>query len=120
MVRSSLAVCSFALLVLFSGCLASGADSGPGADEGEPPRPGGPGPSTDEPKPDAQACVGTGETGQPCEVTNDCDNPLVCINKVCVGPNDPSHTCDTLDGVVCDDPSETCAPTGVCVVVPGE
>jgi hypothetical protein len=125
MVRITQASCALLLLVSLVGCLANGdaaggSDDPPGDDRGgDPPLPGGPGPGEGDPRPDPAACLGDGASGGACEVTADCNAPLVCIDQICVGPEDPSHTCDAVESIGCVDPRETCSPSGVCVIVPG-
>jgi len=111
MSSSRVVACTSALLlsILLAACASSGSGGG---DDGLGP--------DGQPKPDPALCVGNGETGQPCTVTADCMNPLVCLGGSCVGPNDPSHTCDPVDRTECADPAETCTVTGACVIVPGQ
>jgi hypothetical protein len=123
MVRITQVACALLLLLPLAGCLADASGPGgpgdPGGPAGDPPLPGGPGPSGDDPRPDPLQCLGDGGSGGACEVTADCDAPRICINQICVGPDDPDHTCDSVEGLGCADPAETCGPGGVCVVVPG-
>jgi hypothetical protein len=72
--------------------------------------------------PDATACVGDGSEGQACEVTADCDAPLVCLSGSCIAPEDPDVRCDPIEGIECAGEGEICV-AGVCVVdprVPGQ
>ncbi len=63
-------------------------------------------------------CIGDGAAGGTCEVTADCDSPMVCLNNTCVGPQDPSYTCDPIEGIDCLQTGESCI-NGLCVVTPG-
>ncbi|MBL4635389.1 MAG: hypothetical protein JKY56_16130, partial [Kofleriaceae bacterium] len=64
-------------------------------------------------------CIGDGEAGGICEVSADCNSPQVCHSSgVCVGPRDASYTCDSIEGILCGDPTESCID-GFCVLAPG-
>jgi hypothetical protein len=93
-------------------------DSGQGGVGGgsDPSNPGGGG---DDPA-GAAACIGEGgnDSGEACDVTADCGAPLVCLDGACVGPKDPSATCDPAEGVRCANADEVCV-AGLCVINPG-
>lgn len=67
-------------------------------------------------------CKGDGDAGGACEVSADCDAPMVCLvganGGVCVGALDPAYTCDNIEGIVCQTSGETCVD-GLCVAEPG-
>jgi len=117
--RSSLAF-ALVLLAALSACASSG-DPDTLADD--PAQPGADGtgddPSAppDDPAADPGLCVGDGSDGAACEVTADCEAPLVCLRNVCVGPRDPDLLCDDIDGKACAGADEVCVG-GVCVVDP--
>jgi hypothetical protein len=99
------------------GCAAIG--DAPGFDEGGGSQPPGSGPNDPGSGPgDPAVCLGDGTTGGVCDVTADCNAPLICLDGACVGPRDPSITCDVLDGVSCSGAGEVCV-AGACVVKPG-
>ena len=79
---------------------------------------GGGGPSTPEEEEQLALCIGDGEAGGTCEVSADCASPMVCLNNTCVGPQDPSYTCDPIEGVDCLQDGESCV-NGLCVATPG-
>jgi hypothetical protein len=67
---------------------------------------------------DPALCEADGDSGSTCEVTGDCQQPFVCLNGACVGPQNPDVTCDVVDNVACPNADEVCVG-GVCVINPG-
>lgn len=70
------------------------------------------------PEEEKALCVGDGDAGGACEVTADCNAPMVCSNNVCIGPSDVSYTCDPIENINCDREGETCV-NGLCIPTPG-
>ena len=67
---------------------------------------------------DPALCEADGDSGSTCEVTGDCMQPFVCLDGVCVGPQNPDVTCDPVENIACPNADEVCVG-GVCVVNPG-
>src|SRR5688572_6572905 len=87
-----LALLALLALAPMTGCLANAAGPGMAGDDdgtGDDDDDDGVGPDRDDPRPDPGLCVGDGGNGGVCEVTGDCDDPLICLGGRCVGPNDP-------------------------------
>lgn len=117
--RSALLLTALSVAVAAGGCASSadGADPDPGPgstdDPGDPGTPGDPGDPTQDPG----LCVGDGGDGEVCEVTADCDAPLVCLSNICVGPQDPDVFCDEVEGIFCAGTDEVCV-ANACVIDP--
>jgi hypothetical protein len=92
--------------------VAAGPDAGAAGGSSNPDQPGDTG---DDPS----VCLGDGGSGTTCEVTGDCEAPLVCLDGVCVGPQDPDVSCDPIEGIGCEGEDEQCV-AGVCVTPPDE
>lgn len=108
-------VLSATLIASLSACAPSPA-GGSGADGGVS-NPDQPNDDPNDPSDDPAVCQGDGTTGGACEVTNDCQAPLVCVGGECVGPSNPNVTCDPIEGKLCEGDGEQCV-AGVCVVPP--
>lgn len=67
---------------------------------------------------DPSLCEADGDSGSTCEVTGDCQQPFVCLNGACVGPQNPDVSCDVVDNVACPNADEVCVGN-VCVINPG-
>ncbi len=105
------------LLPLIACAPADGPEAGGGADAGTT-TPDQPDNDPNDPSDDPSVCLGDGATGGTCEVTDDCQAPLVCVGGECVGPSDPNLRCDPVEGNFCAGEGEQCV-AGVCVVPPG-
>lgn len=57
------------------------------------------------------------DAGELCEVTEDCREPLICLEGLCVGPGEEGAWCDGID-IVCPYDGSTCVG-GWCVFTDG-
>ena len=76
-------------------------------------------PNDNEEEIDPALCIGSGDSGETCEDTGDCNAPFVCLNGICVGPKNPDYVCDPIEGASCAGDDEVCVG-GVCVINPGD
>lgn len=97
-----------------TGTITDGGFADPGNGGGDP----GSDRTPEEEEEELALCIGDGEAGGTCEVTADCDSPMVCLNNTCVGPQDPAYTCDPIEGIDCLQSGESCI-NGLCVAAPG-
>ena len=108
-------ILSLSMLAAAPACMGTITDGGsPGVSPTDPDQ----GPLTPEQEEQQALCVGDGEAGGACEVTSDCNAPMVCSNNVCVGPKDPSYSCDPVEGIECLQDGESCI-NGLCIPTPG-
>lgn len=106
MLKNKLITCIFLGIAAF-GCSNS--------EDGRPPG------NQPNPVPEPGACVGPTDVGRTCSVSTDCSTSSVCLNNVCVYPNDPSVTCRPGHNEDCDGGAfegAQCSPGGFCVVLP--
>jgi len=111
------ALLAFTVVTGTSACTGTITDGG-FADPGNGGGGGGGGPTTPEEEEEVALCIGDGGAGGTCEVSADCGAPMVCLNNTCVGPKDPSYTCDPIEGIDCLQAGESCI-NGLCVATPG-